>query len=104
MPEGIEIHFDEEEGHLRLDCGEEEFKRIRDLVVSRGSAADRLGPFMDGIQSIALRRLAAVRDTTPRRIRRGLQVFLVSLALAVAAAIQVIGLVAVARWLLRLGS
>jgi hypothetical protein len=104
MTEAIEIHFDKEEGCLRLDCGEEEFDRLRDLVVHGASAADRLGPFMDGIQSIVLRRRVAVRDETPGRFRGGFQAFIISLALAGALVIQVIGIVAIARWLLRLGS
>ena len=63
--EGIEVHFDEDEGHLRLDCGEEEFEQIRDLVVSKASATDRLGPCVNVIRSIAVRRRAALQDTTP---------------------------------------
>jgi hypothetical protein len=97
--EGIEIHFDEDEGHLRLDCGEQEFEHIRDLVVSRASATDRLGPFVDAIRSIVVRRRAALRDTTPVRRARLFRILLISLALSASLAIQVVGLVAIARWL-----
>ena len=45
----IEIQFDEDEGHLRLDCREDEYIHIRDLVVYGASAADRLEPFIEGI-------------------------------------------------------
>jgi hypothetical protein len=102
--EGIEIHFDQDEGHLRLDCSEQEFRHIRELVVSGASAADRLSPFIDAIRFITVRRMAAVQDTTPRRFRRGLQILLISLLLSVALVIQVIGIIAVARWLLGRGS
>jgi hypothetical protein len=100
MTQVIEIHFDADEGHLRLDCGEEEFLHMRDLVISGAETGDRLDPFSDGIRSIVIRRAAAVQDTKPRRIRRGFGVFLVWVALMVAVAVQVVGIVAVIRWLL----
>jgi hypothetical protein len=102
--EGIEIHFDEDEGHLRLDCVDEEFTRLRDVVLAEAAAADQLSPYIDGIRSIAVRRLARLRDTAPRRIGRGLRILLISLALSISLAIQVIGLFALAWWLWRLGS
>lgn len=37
MTQGIEIHFDADEGHLRLDCSEEEFLHLRDLVIAGAS-------------------------------------------------------------------
>jgi hypothetical protein len=49
LTETIEIHFDKDEGHLRLDCREDEYIHIRDLVVYGASAADRLEPFIEGI-------------------------------------------------------
>ena len=67
MTERIEIQFDEDEGHLRLDCREDEFIHIRDLVVTGTSAADRLRPFREGIRSIVVRRMDAVQDPMPRR-------------------------------------
>jgi hypothetical protein len=104
VTEGIEIHFDEDEGHLRLDCGDEEFTHFRDIVVAGASAADQLGPFVDGIRFIAVRRIAAIRDTTPRRFGRGFRILLISLALSISLAIQVIGMLAITRWLWGLDS
>jgi hypothetical protein len=102
--EGIEIHFDEDEGHLRLDCGDEEFNHVRDVVIAQASAADHLSPFIDGIRSIAVRRILALRDTAPRRFGRGFRILLVSLALSISLTIQVVGMFAIARWLWGLGS
>jgi hypothetical protein len=104
MTEGIEMHFDAEEGHLRLDCSEEQFPHIRDLVISGASTGDRLGPFVDGIRSILVRRTAAVQATKPKRLRRGFVILLVCLALGVSLAIQVVGIIEVIRWLFRRGS
>jgi hypothetical protein len=104
MTERIEIHFDADEGHLRLDCREDEFIHIRDLVATRSSAADRLRPFIKGIRSIVVRRMDAVQDTMPRRFRRELQILLVSLVASVLVVIQLMGIIAIARWVLSLGS
>jgi hypothetical protein len=100
MAPAIEIYFDADEGHLRLDCGEEEFLRLRDLVISGASTGDRLNPLLDGIRSIVIRRTAAVQDASPKRFPRGLKVLLVSLALGVSLAVQVVGVVVVIRLLL----
>jgi hypothetical protein len=100
MTERIEIHFDAEEGHLRFDCGEEEFLRIRDLVISGTAAGDRLDAFVDGIRCIVVRRNAEVQDTRPQRFRRGIRILLVWLALGVSVAVWVVGLVTVIGWLL----
>ncbi len=97
--EGIEVHFDEDEGHLRLDCGEEEFEHIRDLVVSKASATDRLGPCVNVIRSIAVRRRAALQETPPGRRSRLFRILLITLALSASLAIQIVGLIAIARWL-----
>jgi hypothetical protein len=97
--EGIEIHFDEDEGHLRLDCRDEEFTHLRDVVLAESSATDRLSPFIGGIRSIAFRRLVNHHDAAPRRIGRGLRVLLISLALCISLAIQVIGIFTIVRWL-----
>jgi hypothetical protein len=102
--EKIEIHFDEDAGHLRLDCADEEFIHIRDLVLSEASVTDQVQLAIDGIQSIVVRRKTALRETTPGRIRRRLVIFLVSSALFVAVVIQVVGIIAIARWLLERGS
>src|SRR5262249_10437317 len=104
MTETIEIQFDEDEGHLRLDCREDEFIHIRDLVVTGTSAADRLRPFRERIRSIVVRRMEAVQDPMPRRFRWELQILLVALVVSVLAVIQVIGIIALARWVFRLGS
>src|SRR5262249_10050945 len=105
---GIEIHFDEDEGHLRLDCGDEGFTHVRDVVIAQASAADRLSPFIDGIRSIAIRRILALRDTAPRRFGRGFRILLILLALSISLAIQVAGLFfiarGIARWLWEPGS
>jgi hypothetical protein len=100
MTAGIETQFDADEGHLRLDCSEEEFLRIRDLVVSGVSTDGRLGPFIDGIQSIVVRRTAAPQHAKPRRFRRILVIFFVWLALAASLGIQVVGIIAVIKMLL----
>jgi len=97
--EGIEIHFDEDEGHLRLDCHDEEFTHLRDVVLAESSAADRLSPFIDGIRSIAVRRIASLQDSSPRRLGRGFRILLISLAVCISLAIQVIGIFAIARWI-----
>src|SRR5262249_47400484 len=97
--EGVEIDFDKDEGHLRLDCGEEQFAHVRDAVVAEASATEQLGPFIDGIRTIAVRRIAALRDTVPRRFGLGLRSLLVGLALIMSLAIQLIGMFAIARWL-----
>ena len=104
MNEVIEIHFDEEHGHLRLDCGEEEFSHIRDLVVSEAAAGEKLGPYAEGIRFIAVRQMSAVRDTMPKRLRRSAQVVLLLAAVSVALVIQLIGIVVVVRWLFVRGS
>jgi hypothetical protein len=104
MMEGIEIHFDKDEGHLRLDCGDEEFSHIRDLVVSEASASGELNPCIDGIRSIVVRRTTALGDTTPGPFRRGLGSYLIVLALAIALGIQIIGIITVVRWLLGRGA
>ncbi len=96
---GIEVSFDEDEGHLRLDCGEEEFLHVRDLVIAKAAAAEEMGPFVDGIRTIAVRRIAALRDTVPGRSGRGLRSILVGLALLISLAIQVVGLLAIVQWL-----
>ncbi len=100
MNEVIEIHFDEEDGHLQLDCSGEEFTHIRDLVVSEASAEEKVGPFIDGIRFIGVRQIAAISDGMTRRVRRRAQVFLVILVLAAALVIQAIGIVSIVRWLL----
>jgi hypothetical protein len=102
MTQGIEIHFDEDEGHLRLDCSEAEFLHIRDLVISEASTDGRLTPFVDGIRSIVVRRSRAGPGTQPRRSRRPFLILLVSFALGASVAIQVVGIVAAVRWLLGL--
>jgi hypothetical protein len=104
VTQGIVIQFDAEEGHLRLDCAEEEFLYIRHLVLSGASTGGRPIPFVDGIRSIVVRRPAAARDTIARRWRRGPLIVLGALALISSLAIQVIGIVAVIRWLWGLGS
>jgi hypothetical protein len=96
--EGIEIHFDEDEGHLRLDCRDEEFNHLRDVVLAGSSAADRLSPFIGGIRSIAVRRIASPQDTASRRLGRGFRIFVISLALCISLAIQVIGIFTIAGW------
>jgi hypothetical protein len=96
----IEIHFDADEGHLRLDCGEDEFIHIRDLVATETSAADRLGPFVNGIRSIVVRKMDVIQESIPRRFRRKLQILFVALVLSVPMVIQVIGIIAIARWVL----
>jgi hypothetical protein len=104
MTPAIEIHFDADDGHLRLDCGEQEFLHLRDLVISGASTGDRLSPFIDGIQSIVIRRTATAQHASSKRSRRGFKVLLVSLALGVALAVQVVGIVEVIRWLFGRGS
>ena len=104
MTERIEIHFDADEGHLRLDCREDEYIHIRDLVVYGTSAADRLEPFIEGIRSIVVRKRDAVQDRMPRRFRRKLPILLASVVVSVSVVIQVIGIIAIARWALSLGS
>ena len=104
LTETIEIHFDEDEGHLRLDCREDEYIHIRDLVVYGTSAADRLEPFIDGIRSIVVHKRDAVQDRMPRRFRRKLPILLASVVVSVSVVIQVIGIIAIARWVLSLGS
>jgi hypothetical protein len=99
MTERIEIHFDADEGHLRLDCGEEEFLRVRDLIISEAVTGDRLDAFVDGIRCILVRRNAAVQDTKSPRFRRGIRVLLVWLALGLSVAVWVVGLVTVIWWL-----
>ena len=99
MKEVIEIHFDEEDGHLRLDCGSEEFSHLRELVVSEPQVSERVGPYAEGIRSIVVRRLSAVRDTMPRRVGRGAQILVIGLALALAAVIEIVGIVVVVQWL-----
>jgi hypothetical protein len=96
----MQIHFDEEEGHLRLDCGEQEFTHLRDLVICGASAADRIGPFMDGIRSIVVRRVDAIQKTTPGQFGRRVQILLIASLLSVPLVIQIIGIIAIARWLL----
>jgi hypothetical protein len=103
MPQGIEIHLDTDEGHLRLDCCEDEFTHIRDLVATETLAADRLGPLMKGIRSIVIRRMDPDEDTMPQRFRRGMQILVVSVVVFVPVVIQVIGIFAIARWVLGLG-
>lgn len=100
----IALHFDAEEGHLRLDCREEEFLRIRDLVLAAAPTDGRLTPCAGGIRSIVVRPTAAARDPRSRRGHRGSLIVLGALALALSLATQVIGIVAVTRWLGGLGS
>src|SRR5262249_28105177 len=96
--EGTEIHFDEDEGHLRLDCSDEEFNHLRDLVVSEVAAADQLNPFLDGIRSIVVRRVVTLQDTAPRRFGHGFRIVLISFAISLSLAIQVIGIYTIAGW------
>jgi hypothetical protein len=103
MTDGIEIHFDAEEGHLRLDCSEEQFLRIRDCVVGGAGASERLGAFVDGIRSILVRRTGAVQDAKRERFRGAIRIGLVALALGLSLIVQFIGIVAVIRWLLGKG-
>jgi hypothetical protein len=100
MTEGIDIQFDRDEGHLRLDCNEEQFAHIRDLVISGAASGDGLGPFIDGVQSILVRRTAAIHDAKPARVRRRFQVFLAALGLGIALVVQVFGIIAIIWWLL----
>jgi hypothetical protein len=97
MTEKIEIHFDEDEGHLQIDCHEDDFIRIRDLVVTGTSAADRLRPFREGIRSIVVRRMDTVQDRMPRRFRRERQILLISFVVFVSVVIQVMGIIAIVR-------
>jgi hypothetical protein len=96
----MQIHFDEEEGHLRLECGEQEFTHLRDLVICDASAGDRIGPYIDGIRSIAVCRLDVIHQTTPRHFGRKVQTVLIASLLSVSLVIQIIGIIAIARWLL----
>jgi hypothetical protein len=43
MDDGIEVHFDERKGELRLTCGEAAFKRLRDQIAEEACLADILG-------------------------------------------------------------
>ena len=94
------MHFDADEGHLRLDCSEEEFLRIRDLLIAAAATGDRLDAFVDGIRSILVRRTAAVQDTTTRRFGGAIRILLVCLALGVSVSVWLVGLVVVIQWLL----
>lgn len=100
MVEGIEIHFDEEEGHLRLDCGEAEFDQIRDQIVAEGLGDGRLDPGVESIRTILVRRAAAIDTGTASWLRRWGGMALIAAVLALAVVLQVVGLVAAARWLL----
>lgn len=102
--DGIEAHFDEDEGHLRLDCSDGDFIRIRDSLINEVSVADQLTPFAEGIRSIVIRPLSALRAATPDRFGQGFRIVLLAVALSLSAATQVIGLVAIARWLWSRGS
>jgi hypothetical protein len=103
MTDGIEIHFDAEEGHLRLDCSEEQFVRIRDCIVGGAGAGNRFDAFVDGIRSILVRRTGAVPDAKPERFRGALRIGLVALAVGLSLIVQFIGIVAVIRWFLGKG-
>jgi hypothetical protein len=100
MTEVIEIQFDEEDGHLQLDCSGEDFTHIRDLVVSGASAQEKVGPFIDGIRFIGVRHITAIPDGMTRRVRRRAQMLLIFLTLAAALVVQAIGIVSVVRWFL----
>jgi hypothetical protein len=100
MAEVIEIQFDEEEGHLHLDCDDEKFGHIRDLVVSEASVGEKIGPYVDTIRFIGVRRIPAIPDAVARPVRRGIQMLLVCLVLAAALVIQAIGIVSIVQWLL----
>lgn len=99
----MQIQFDEEEGHLGLECDEHEFAQLRDLMISGSSASDRIGPFIDGIRSIAVRRSDAIDKTTPGHFGRRVQILLIATLLSVSLVIQIIGIIAIVRWLLGRG-
>lgn len=97
--DGVEAHFDEDEGHLRLDCGDDDFIYIRDRLINEAPLVGQLTPIADGIRCIVIRRSSALRDVTPDRFGRGFRILLIAIALSLSLAIQVIGLVAISRWL-----
>lgn len=102
--EPIEAHLDEDEGHLRLDCADEEFARIRDLIIAGAPSSEGLELFRDGIRSIVVCRRPSPDEGPPRRPARGFRLALIALALAASLAIQVIGIIAIVRWLRVFGS
>lgn len=101
--EGIQIDFDPSEGLLRIDCDEVPFAHLRDAILTEVSVEDQLAPFLDGLRSILVRRPAAVAEAIPRRLDRGVRFALIALVLSGSLAVQVIGLIVVARWMLGLG-
>jgi hypothetical protein len=102
VTEKIEIHFDADEGHLWIDCDGAEFARMRNLVLAEAEATDRVGPFLDGLRSILIRHPATPREVASVRPGRRVRVVLIAAALASSLAIQVFGLVVLARRLLGL--
>jgi hypothetical protein len=102
--EGIEVRFDLDEGHVHLDCDEEEFVYIRDLVLYGAKADGLIGPVGGGIQSIAIRCQGAVRDTAPAEFCRGSLRLLIILGVLLSVALQFIGIFAAVRWLMGVGS
>jgi hypothetical protein len=100
VKQGINISFDKEAGHLRIDCDGEEFDHIRSLVLAEASAADQLALFEDGIRSIVLRRPPPPGAGVPGRPGRILRYVAIAAALLLALAIQVVGIVAIALRLL----
>ena len=103
MIDVMEIHFDEDEGHLWLGCGDEEFTHLRDLVVSGTSAADQFGPLIDGIPVDRLTGWPRSRRRHRGSSAGDFQILLMTLVLSASVGIQIIGIIAVARWLLERG-
>lgn len=100
MADGIEVHFDEEEGHVCLDCDEERYRRLRDQLLDEVTGDGDLITYSDGIRSILVRRAVAIDGESGWRRRRMIAVAATVALLALSVLLQIVGLVALTRWLL----
>lgn len=99
----IDVTLDQDEGHLRLDCGDAPFVRLRDSALAEVSDDHRVHVTADSVRTILVRRRSTLREATGETIRNRVVMVVGAFVLAVAAAIETIGLYTIGRWVLEFG-
>ncbi|MHC5537458.1 hypothetical protein ACYOEI_04405 [Singulisphaera rosea] len=96
---GIEIHFEPRRDQLLLSCGEEEFARLRDLIVAESGIREIIGSPAAGVGHIEIESVPAVLADR-RKARRDPGGLVIGLAIACAVPVFVVGLRTILLWVL----
>ncbi len=98
--DAIEIHFEETYGQLCLNCDDETFARLRDLILYEARTDDIVSAREQDIRSIWVGRILEAREDAPsRRLRVG-EVISLILAMCISGLIYVVGIVVIVKWIL----